>query len=194
MSTQYPPCSEGPKTKQRTWEGVLTVSSITMQSFPAGYIIPDAGQDALAFLAKSAHCWIMFSQLADQIAQVIFYQTTFNPLSSKPILLYKVVMTQVKGPTLSLVEYYMSGHYPLVQTIQIPLQAICRSVLLNLVSSINILGGAPDAFVQISDKNVKHLSVKNKQNVKQLIVNPGIHHWWQSSCHRRSVSEAGPRI
>lgn len=96
----------------------------------------------LAFLATWAHCWLVFSPLSTNTPRFLFCWTDFLSLFPKPTLLHGVVVTEVQHTALSLVECHVIGWGPLVQAIQIPLQACLprnRSTLLPMFLSSAIL-------------------------------------------------------
>lgn len=76
---------------------------------------------------------------ADQHSQVLFYQTTSQPLFPRPTLLHGVVLAQAQILALGLVEHLAIGLGPSVQPIQISLQSLPTLKQINSPTSLGIV-------------------------------------------------------
>ncbi|KAK4807213.1 hypothetical protein QYF61_024333 [Mycteria americana] len=88
---------------------------------PAGHTIFDTSQDAIGFLGHLGTLLAHIQVAVNQHPQVLFCQAAFQPLFPKPVALHGVVVAQVQGLALSLVEPHTVGLHPSIQPVQVPL-------------------------------------------------------------------------
>jgi len=105
--------------------------------------IPDTSQDAFGLLGHLSTL-LVHVQLAVKLhPKILLHWTAFQPLFPKPITLRGVVVTEVEGPTLGLVEPHTVGLSPSIQSVQMPLQSLPTLKQINtptqLVPSANLL-------------------------------------------------------
>ena len=113
----------------------------------------------LVFLATWAYCWLMFSQTSTNTPRVLFLCTVFQPHSSKPVVLPRLVVAKVQDTALSLAELHPTGFSPLIQPIQIPLKDLPIIRQINTLSQLGVIckltEGAPNPLCQIVSKDTK---------------------------------------
>ncbi|RMC05521.1 hypothetical protein DUI87_18715 [Hirundo rustica rustica] len=126
---------------------------------PAGYTIPDIGQDAIGLLGQLSTLLDHVQAAANQYPQVPFCLATVRPHCPQPVVLQGVVVTKVQDLALSLVKLYIVGFSPSIQPVQVALQS---SPTLQQIDIHNHLGvvckfadGRFDPFIQIINKDLK---------------------------------------
>lgn len=86
---------------------------------PTSYAITDTSQDGIGLLGHLGTCWIMFSQLSNSTPRLFF-----QPFFPQPAALNVVVVTQVQGSALCLMEPHTIGLSPPIQPLQVLLQVL----------------------------------------------------------------------
>ncbi|KAK4815138.1 hypothetical protein QYF61_017579 [Mycteria americana] len=119
---------------------------------PAGHAIFDTSQDALAFLATWAHCWLIFRRLSTNTP-------SFPATLPKPVALHGVAVAQVQDLALGLVKPHTIDLGPSIQPVQVPLQSLPTLKQINTPTQLCVIckltESALDPFIQITDKDVK---------------------------------------
>ncbi|KAK4810166.1 hypothetical protein QYF61_010478 [Mycteria americana] len=122
---------------------------------PAGHTISDTSQDAIGFLGHLGTLLAHIQAAVNQHPQVLFHGEAFQPLFPKPVVLHRVIVTQVQDPALSLVEPYTIGPSPSIQ----PVQSVPSLEQINTPTQLGVIckltEGALDPFIQIIDKDIK---------------------------------------
>ncbi|PKU46747.1 hypothetical protein llap_2943 [Limosa lapponica baueri] len=125
---------------------------------PAGHTIPDASQDIIGLLGHLGTLLAQIQQAVDQHPQVLSCQTALQPLFPKLIVLHGVVVTQVQGPTLGLIEPHAIGLDPSIQPVQIPLQRHPTLKKINAPGQLDVIckltEDALDPLIQVVDKGI----------------------------------------
>lgn len=95
-ATPCPSWNEGPKTENSTQGIILSEQSTEGQSFlvPANHTISDAGLATISLLGHLSPLLLHVQSVVKQHPQALFCWATFQPVFPKPILLYKIVVTQ----------------------------------------------------------------------------------------------------
>jgi len=91
---------------------------------PAGHTVLDTSQDVVGLLDHMDTLLAHVQPPAKQHPKVLFHPASFQPLLLKPVVLHRVVVTEVEDPALGLVETHKIGLDPSVQSVQIPLQSL----------------------------------------------------------------------
>ncbi|KAK4817044.1 hypothetical protein QYF61_026170 [Mycteria americana] len=126
---------------------------------PAGHAISDTSQDAIGFLGYLGTLLAHIQPAVNQHSQVLLCLAAFQPLFPKPVALHGVVVAQVQGPALGLVEPHTIDLGPSIQPVQVPLQSLPALKQINTPTQLGVVckltEGALDPLIQIIDKDIK---------------------------------------
>ncbi|KAJ7427594.1 Contactin-associated protein-like 3 [Willisornis vidua] len=123
---------------------------------PAACTVSDTNQDATGLLGHLGTLLAHVHLAVSQHLQVFFHEVDLQPLCPKPAAWHWVVLTEVKDPTLCLIESHSIGLSPLNHVL---LQSLPTLQQMNTLTQLHVIceptADALKAHIQITNENIK---------------------------------------
>jgi len=126
---------------------------------PAGHACLDAARDTAGFLGCKCALPAHVELLIHQYPQVLLLRTTLESLSTQPVLVFGIALTQMQDLALGLVELHVVHAGPPLQPVKVPLNGIPSLQSINHTTQLGVIGklveGALSPTVHVTDKDIK---------------------------------------